>query len=209
MHLNIERITLHGHDKNWYMRLVLTFHRLRAEDSRSCGVFHTVGTESGRSLRLEPSMWMILLKHLSSKCSEQTMNLPCAVKFARWVLTTLTHLSRSTLFTGLQCSDIPAWWSEELLYPWTTHRLPGMIQLKTYEHNIILRAVFSRVESLTSFPPRSLRLGAEWTGTWSSNGGHKISRYTVEKWCLPVVVLKSGLVWYVQSMSTFKICKED
>ena len=144
MHLNIERITLHGHDKNWYVRLVLTFHRLRAEDGRSCGVFHTVGTESGRSLRLEPSMWIILLKHLSSKCSEQTMNLPCAVKFARWVLTTLTHLSRSTLFTGLQCSDIPAWWSEELLYPWTTHRLPGMIQLKTYEHNIILREVFSR-----------------------------------------------------------------
>ena len=73
---------------------------------------HIVATEPSRSLRINPSMWMLLSKHRSSKLSKQVMNLPCVVKLARCVLTNL-----------LQCNEMPARWFEVLLHPWTTQRI--------------------------------------------------------------------------------------
>ena len=91
----------------------MTFRLLDAEDG-SCNDFfpHILATEPSRSLRINSSMWMLLSKHRSSKLSKQVMNLPCVVKLARCVLTNL-----------LQCNDIPAWWFEVLLHPWTTQRI--------------------------------------------------------------------------------------
>ena len=73
---------------------------------------HIVATEPSRSLRINPSMWMLLSKHRSSKLSKQVMNLPCVVKLARCVVTNL-----------LQCNEMPARWFEVLLHPWTTQHI--------------------------------------------------------------------------------------
>ena len=51
-------------------------------------------TDPGRSVRWETSTCTFLSKHSSAKCSEQTMNRPWWLKFARWVLTNLAHVCK-------------------------------------------------------------------------------------------------------------------
>ena len=51
--------------------------------------------------------------------------------------------------------------------------------------------------------------GTELTGTWSSNGGHEMLRSMVKISCLNVIVSKSGLAGYGQSIYTSKRCNYD
>ena len=137
-----DKVELENQKYNWFesdgrckiyqnnKKHVLTFLRVRTDlevgGSSEFLFIQIDGTDPGRSVRWEPSTCRLLSKHSSAKCSEQTMNCPWGLKFARWVLTNLAHLSCALLFFGLMCTEIPPSRLGVLLHPWTTHRRPGI-----------------------------------------------------------------------------------